>query len=182
MVDGFGALPPGRLLWEGNTQLNVYGSPLALMLLPYWTDERITSMEGLYYEASATTPYHFMVAATVAAPGNASNAVRGVPYRDFSQFSTMGVPRLQVLGVRYLAVHSDQAKASADADHAPATGRDDPRRRRAAALGVERVPRRRLRSRHATRERAGRGRGARAREPPVAASGPSRSRACPRTS
>jgi len=116
VVDSFGALPPGRLLWEGNSQLNVYGSPLALMLLPYWTDERISSMEGLYYEASATTPYHFMLAATLAAPGNASNAVRGVPYREFSQFSSWGVPRLQAMGVRYLAVHSAQSKSAADAD------------------------------------------------------------------
>ena len=42
--------------------------------------------------------------------------MRGVPYRDFSQFSTAGVPYLQLMGVRYLAVHSTEAKQSADAD------------------------------------------------------------------
>lgn len=116
LVDTIGGLPSGRLLWEGNSQLNEYGSPLALMLLPYWTHGRIASMEGLYYEASATTPYHFMAAATLAKSGNTSYAVRGVPYRDFSQFSTAGVPYLQLMGVRYLAVHSTEAKQSADAD------------------------------------------------------------------
>jgi hypothetical protein len=115
-IDTVGQLPPGRLHWEGNSQLNAYGSPLALMLLPYWTHGRIASMEGVYYEASATTPYHFMTAATLAAPGNASNAVVGVPYHDFTDFHTRGVRYLQLMGVRYLAVHSAQAEAAADAD------------------------------------------------------------------
>ena len=33
---------------------------MALMLLPFWTDGCIGSMEGLYFEASGTTPYHFL--------------------------------------------------------------------------------------------------------------------------
>ncbi|MSO79750.1 MAG: hypothetical protein EXQ79_09120 [Acidimicrobiia bacterium] len=83
--------------------------------MPYWTDGRIASTEGVYYEASASTPYHFMTVATLAAPGNASNAVRGVPYRDSSQFA-LGVRWLQLQGVRYLVVHSPQSKVAADAD------------------------------------------------------------------
>jgi hypothetical protein len=114
-VDAAGQLPPGRLLWEGNSQLNVYGSPLALMLLPYWTDDRIASNEGVYYEASASTPYHFMATAALAAAGNSSGAVRGVPYRTQSDFG-LGVRWLQTLGIRYLAVHSDASKQLADAD------------------------------------------------------------------
>ena len=43
-----------------STKLDRYGTPMALMLLPYWTDGCIGSMEGLYFEASATTPYHFL--------------------------------------------------------------------------------------------------------------------------
>ena len=115
LIDAADELPPGRLLWEGNSQLNVYGSPLALMLLPYWTDGRIASMEGVYYEASATTPYHFMTTAALAAAGNSSGAVRGIQYRTQSDFG-LGVRWLQVLGVRYLAVHSDASKQLADAD------------------------------------------------------------------
>ncbi|HEY8217168.1 MAG TPA: 6-pyruvoyl-tetrahydropterin synthase-related protein [Acidimicrobiia bacterium] len=114
-VDALAALPPGRVLWEGNTQLNVYGSPLAPMLLPYWTHGRIASMEGVYYEASATSPYHFMATAALDAPGNSSGAVRGITYRSQQDFD-LGVRWLQVLGIRYLAVHSAQAKAKADAD------------------------------------------------------------------
>ena len=115
IVNAVGELPPGRLVWEGNSQLNVYGSPLALMLLPYWTHGRISSMEGVYYEASATTPYHFMTVAALVTSGNASNAVRGLPYRDESDFR-LGVRWLQLMGVRYLAVHSPEAKQRADGD------------------------------------------------------------------
>ena len=114
-INAAAKLPPGRLVWEGNSQLNVYGSPLALMLLPYWTHGRISSMEGVYFEASATTPYHFMTVAALVAPGNASNPVGGVPYRDQSDFK-LGVRWLQQLGVSYFAAHSPQAEAAADAD------------------------------------------------------------------
>jgi hypothetical protein len=114
-IHAFDHLPAGRVLWEGNSQLNVYGSPLALMLLPYWTHGRISSMEGVYYEASATTPYHFMATAALDAAGNSSGAVRGINYRSQSDFG-LGVRWLQVLGIRYLAVHSQDAKSHADAD------------------------------------------------------------------
>ena len=55
-IDTAAALPPGRMLWEPSSTIGRYGTPLALMMLPYWTDGRISSMEGLYYESSATTP------------------------------------------------------------------------------------------------------------------------------
>jgi hypothetical protein len=133
-IDAAAQLPPGRLLWEGNSQLNVYGSPLALMLLPYWTHGRITSNEGVYYEASASTPYHFMTTAALDAAGNSSGAVRGVPYRTQADFA-LGVRWMQTLGIRYFAAHADATKKLADADprlrlvatspdfdHAPPTG------------------------------------------------------------
>ena len=54
----------GRALWEHQTgDDSSYGTPMALMLLPFWTDGCIGSMEGLYFEASGTTPYHFLTAA-----------------------------------------------------------------------------------------------------------------------
>jgi hypothetical protein len=109
LVDSLDALPPGRALWEGGSSLGVYGTPLAMMMLPYWTDGRIASMEGLYYESSATTPYHFMAVATLAGRGNASNPQRGLPYRSLAEFD-VGVRYLQKLGVRYYVVHSDEAK------------------------------------------------------------------------
>jgi len=113
LVSTMDRLPPGRALWEGGAALGVYGTPLALMLLPYFTDGRIASMEGLYYESSATTPYHFLSVATLSAPGNASNPQRNLPYRTLAEFD-VGVKYMQTLGVRYYMVFSDQAKGLAD--------------------------------------------------------------------
>jgi hypothetical protein len=108
-------LPPGRLVWEPDSEaIGAYGTPLALMLLPYWTEGRISSMEGLYYEASATTPYHFLAVAALTAPGKASNPVRGLPYKTIEDFD-LGVRYLQLLGVRYFAAESADAKARAAA-------------------------------------------------------------------
>src|SRR5215216_879576 len=112
LVDALDKLPPGRAMWEGGSSLGVYGTSIALMMLPYWTDGRIASMEGLYFESSATTPYHFMTVATLAGPGNASNPQVGRPYRSLAEFD-VGVRYLQKLGVRYYVVHSDEAKQQA---------------------------------------------------------------------
>jgi hypothetical protein len=113
LVSTMDQLPPGRALWEGGASLGVYGTPLALMLLPYFTDGRIASMEGLYYESSATTPYHFLSVSTLSAPGNASNPQRNLPYRTLGEFD-VGVKYMQTLGVRYYMTFSDQAKGLAD--------------------------------------------------------------------
>ena len=114
-MDTAGALPPGRMLWEPTNDIGKYGTPLALMLLPYWTDGRIDSMEGLYYEAAGTTDYHFLAAATLTP--QPSNAVRGLPYRTFADFD-LGVRYLQLLGVRYYAATSADANAKAAANPA----------------------------------------------------------------
>ena len=64
-----GKLPPGRALWEPSSDINNYGTTLALELLPYFTHGRIDSMEGLYFESSATTDFHFMTVSELTAPG-----------------------------------------------------------------------------------------------------------------
>jgi hypothetical protein len=109
-IDTANSLPPGRMLWEGGDAIGAYGTPLALMLLPYWTHGRIQSMEGLYFEASTTTPYHFMTVATLAQ--NPSNPVRGLPYKNIADFD-LGVRYMQLMGVRYYAAFSTVAKDKA---------------------------------------------------------------------
>ncbi|MED5570611.1 MAG: hypothetical protein VYE12_04205, partial [Actinomycetota bacterium] len=47
----------GRALWENSPDNGQYGTTMALMLLPFWTDGCIGSMEALFFEASGTTPY-----------------------------------------------------------------------------------------------------------------------------
>src|SRR5215218_527859 len=113
LVSTLDRLPAGRALWEGGASLGVYGTPLALMLLPYFTDGRIASLEGLYYESSTTTPYHFLTVSMLSAPGNASNPQRNLPSRTLAEFD-VGVRELQTLGVRYYAAYSDQAQALAE--------------------------------------------------------------------
>ncbi len=99
----------GRALWENSGDNGQYGTTMALMLLPHWTDGCIGSMEGLFFEASGTTPYHFL--STAAMSKQSSNPVRELRYTDND--ADVGVPHLQALGVRYAMVRSPEAKAEA---------------------------------------------------------------------
>lgn len=105
----------GRALWEnwGGDQdepgNGTYGTTMALMLLPHWTDGCIGSMEGLFFEASGTTPYHFL--ATAAMSKQSSNPVRELRY--VNNDAEVGVGHLQSLGVRYAMVRTSAAKAEA---------------------------------------------------------------------
>ena len=63
--------------------INYYGTSLALELLPYWTKGRIGSMEGLYFESSATTSFHFLTVSELAA--HPSNPVRGLVYGSLAR-------------------------------------------------------------------------------------------------
>ena len=104
----------GRALWENNGELNKYGTTMGLMLLPHWTDGCIGSMEGLFFEASGTTPYHFIAAAAMSK--QSSNPVRELRYDDNN--ATLGVRYLQELGVRYYMGFTPEAirEASAQRD------------------------------------------------------------------
>jgi hypothetical protein len=87
---------------------------MALMLLPFWTDGCIGSMEGLYFEASGTTPYHFLT--TSALSEHSSNPVRRLRYDDGDV--AKGVEYMQTLGVRYYLAFSPSVIAKADANPA----------------------------------------------------------------
>jgi hypothetical protein len=101
----------GRVMWEyENERLNRYGTPMAPMLLPFWTDGCIGSMEGLYFEASATTPYHFLNQRALSA--NCSCAQRDLPYGAGFDID-LGVQQLQQMGVRYYFAFSEEAVAAA---------------------------------------------------------------------
>ena len=99
----------GRAFWEYERELDRYGTPMALMLLPHWTDGCIGSMEGLYFEASATTPYHFLVQTELSTAPSA--AQRDLPYGGFDV--TKGVDHLQMMGVRYYMATSENAISQA---------------------------------------------------------------------
>ncbi|MFM7617822.1 MAG: hypothetical protein ACKO72_10245, partial [Actinomycetes bacterium] len=115
LIDEMRGLPAGRAIWEGGGAIDNYGTTLALELLPYFTDGRIQSVEGLYFESAATTPFHFMGVSPISGPGNASNPVRGLDYRQIQDFD-LGVRWMRVMGEEYYLAWSDAAKAAADAD------------------------------------------------------------------
>ncbi len=99
----------GRAMWENSGDNGQYGTTMALMLLPHWSDGCIGSMEGLFFEASGTTPYHFLT--TAAMSKQSSNPVRELRYTDND--ATVGVSHLQDLGVRYVMLRTPEAKAEA---------------------------------------------------------------------
>jgi hypothetical protein len=104
----------GRALWENNGRNEDgngrYGTTMALMLLPFWTDGCIGSMEGLFFEASGSTPYMFLAAG--AASRQSSNPVRELRY--VNNQGDVAVDYLQALGVRYLMVSTYEAVTQAD--------------------------------------------------------------------
>lgn len=104
----------GRAVWENNGDLNKYGTTMALMLLPFWTKGCIGSMEGLYFEAAGTTPYHFVTAAAVSK--QSSNPVRELRYDNND--ASKGVAYMRALGIRYLMAFTPEAvnKASEQAE------------------------------------------------------------------
>ncbi len=99
----------GRALWENSGDLNKYGTTMALMLLPFWTDGCIGSQEGLFFEAAGTTPYHFISAAAMSK--QSSNPVRELRYDNND--AGKGVRYLQELGVRYYMAYTTEAVNSA---------------------------------------------------------------------
>jgi hypothetical protein len=113
----------GRAMYEYEPSINDMGTPDALMLLPYWTNGCIGSMEGLYYESSATTPYHFLnVSELSEQPSDPMNGLNGVgPDGETLGYSATpnvaeGVEHLQMFGVKYFMAVSPVVERQADAD------------------------------------------------------------------
>ncbi|MDP4929307.1 MAG: 6-pyruvoyl-tetrahydropterin synthase-related protein [Ilumatobacteraceae bacterium] len=100
----------GRALWENSGDLNKYGTTMALMLLPYWTDGCIGSMEGLFFEAAGSTPYHFISAAALSK--QSSNPVRELRYDNND--AAKGVAYMRTMGIRYYMGYTPEAIAKAD--------------------------------------------------------------------
>ena len=103
----------GNVMWEYQSEMNDYGTPDALTILPYWTNGCIGSMEGLYYEASATTPFHFINQSELSL--QPSDPMVGIPYAS-SPDVALGVQHLQMLGVKYYMALNTELQQQAAAD------------------------------------------------------------------
>jgi hypothetical protein len=102
----------GRAMWEYDPSLNRFGTTESLMLLPYWTNGCIDSMEGLLFESASTTPFHFINQSELSP--TPSDAVVGLPYSGLDV--PLGIEHLQQLGVRYLLASSTTVEQAAAAD------------------------------------------------------------------
>jgi hypothetical protein len=103
----------GTAMWEYEPELDQMGTPDALMLLPYWTKGCIGSMEGLYYESSATTPYHFLNVSELS--DKPSDPMVGLHYATTPDVA-LGVRHLQMLGVKYFMALTPDVESQAAAN------------------------------------------------------------------
>ncbi len=103
-------LPAGRVQWEYDKEQNKYGTPMSLMLIPYWTEGTHPSMEGLFFESSLTTPFHFLNQAEMSV--SPSRPVPGLNYHTFD--FDRGLEHLALYDVRYYVTYTEQAEQAAD--------------------------------------------------------------------
>tara|TARA_B100000900_G_scaffold360378_1_gene332435 strand:+ start:1099 stop:3285 length:2187 start_codon:yes stop_codon:yes gene_type:complete len=101
LYSGLNELEPGRIIWEPNSDLNKYGTPMVLMTIPMFTNHQ--SVEGLYFDSSITTPFHFVTVSGLAE--SPSNPVGGLSYinGDFDR----GVEYMKELGVDYFISYTE---------------------------------------------------------------------------
>jgi hypothetical protein len=104
----------GRAMWEYDPSLNRFGTTMSLMLLPYWTNGCVDSMEGLLFESSATTPFHFINQNELSV--TPSDAVNSTAFQYEGLNVPLGIEHLQLLGVRYFLASSTTVEAAASAD------------------------------------------------------------------
>ncbi len=95
----------GRAMWEYDGGQEAYGTTMAMMLLPHWTDGCIPSQEGLYFEASSTTAFHFLNQSALSV--GPSRAQSHITYPNFDV--DLGIKQLQLMGVRYYMASSPEA-------------------------------------------------------------------------
>ena len=108
LYEGLDALEPGRIMWEPNSDLNKYGTPMVLMTIPMFTDHQ--SVEGLYFDSSITTPFHFLTVSGLAE--RPSNPVGGLTYIN-GEFDK-GLRLMEELGVDYFIAYTSSIKDKAN--------------------------------------------------------------------
>lgn len=108
LYEGLDSLDPGRIMWEPNSDLNKYGTPMVLMTIPMFTDHQ--SVEGLYFDSSITTPFHFLTVSGLAE--RPSNPVGGLSYIN-GEFDK-GFRFMKELGVDYFIAYTSSIKDKAN--------------------------------------------------------------------
>ena len=132
----------GRLQYEYITETNIpFGSTEATMALPYWTDGCMDTIDGVLFESSTTTPFHFLDQAEYSLPGR---VLEPGLVSDLSRLQSRGrdqasAGRRRAVLPRRLATGrtggQERAGARQDSVHAGIPGRDQPGDRGPPGLG-----------------------------------------------
>ena len=102
----------GRLQYEYITETqDPFGSTEATMSIPYWTGGCMDTIDGIYFESSTTTLFHFLDQAQYSLPGETSNPVSYLTYPTFDLAA--GIRHLRFAGVRYFMAVSPQVEKAA---------------------------------------------------------------------
>jgi hypothetical protein len=105
----------GRLQYEYISETtDPFGSTEAMMALPMWTKGCMQTTDGIYFESSTTTPFHFLDVSEVSQIGEAPDPVSGLEYPGYNLPD--GIRHLQLMGVRYFLAMSPPVEAAAAAD------------------------------------------------------------------
>ncbi len=110
LVSEIDELPEGRVMWEYNKEIQEqYGTPMALMLIPYWSEDHET-MEGVFFESSLTTPFHFLNQAEMSR--SPSRPVRGLTYRTFDL--ERGIEHSMLYNIEYYVTQTEEMTGEAN--------------------------------------------------------------------
>jgi hypothetical protein len=105
----------GRLQYEYIKETtDPFGSTEAMMSLPLWTQGCMEATDGIYFESSTTTPFHFLDVSEVSQNGEAPDPVSNLTYPGFNLPD--GIRHLQFMGVRYFFAMSPPVEAAAAVD------------------------------------------------------------------
>jgi hypothetical protein len=102
----------GRLDYEYTPDIGDMGSNIVEMSFPMWTNGCMDSMEGIYFESSTSTPFHFLDQSQLSI--QPSNPVVGLPYQPLNVIE--GIAHLQLEGVNYFLANSRKVEAEAAVD------------------------------------------------------------------
>jgi 6-pyruvoyl-tetrahydropterin synthase related domain len=107
LFDAIRRLPSGRVFWEASPQYGRFGTNDALMTLPYFTGH--PTMEGVHYESSLSTPFHFVLVSETA--DRPFNPIPTLPYRQFDL--RRGIEHMRLFDIRYYVTWSKRAHEAA---------------------------------------------------------------------
>lgn len=105
----------GRLQYEYISETtDPFGSTEAMMAIPMFTNGCMQTTDGIYFESSTTTPFHFLDVSEVSQNGESPDPVSGLDYPGFNLPD--GIRHLQFMGVRYFFAMSPPVEAAAATD------------------------------------------------------------------